>query len=99
MQMRLLFRRAGLAVVHRFGMKIYDCANGRLLGRALLVPWKGQIHVIGLEATVRPLFLPQKRLTFWKQNLGFTPPSAPDFPSLYHEAEACAKEPDSLQEP
>ena len=78
-------RSVGLALVQRVGMKIYDSENGRLLGRALLIPWRGKIHVIGLEATVRPVFLLQKRLTFWKQVLGFTTHPPPDFPSLPRE--------------
>ena len=82
MSLRMKVRTAGLALVHRFGMRIFDHENGQLLGRALLIPWRGEIHVIGLEATVRPVFLPQKRLTFWKQVLGFTTHPPPDFPSL-----------------
>ena len=51
----------------------------------------GRIHVIGLAVAVIPLFMPQRRLTYWKQELGFTvheppelervrsgPPSHPD---------------------
>ena len=74
-------RAAGLALVRRVGTRICDYETGRFLGRALLVPWRGKIHVIGLEATVRPVFLPQKRLTFWKQTLGFTTHLPPDFRS------------------
>lgn len=77
----MTIRAIGLAVIHRFGMRIFDHENGQLLGRALLIPWRGAIHVVGLNETVRPIFLPQKRLTFWKQTLGFTTHPPPDFPS------------------
>ena len=70
-------------------MKIRDAQSGRILGRVLMIPWGGKIHVIGLPEAVRPFFLPQKRLTYWKQEIGFTVRPAPDFPHLdRNEAEA-----------
>ena len=50
-----------------------------MLGRALLVPFRGRIHVIGLDANVVPEFAPQERLTYWKQELRFTTHPPPDF--------------------
>ena len=76
-------RRAALAFARSVGSKITDAETGKVLGRAFLFPWRGKIAVIGLEAEVKPVFLPQKRLTFWKQDLGFTVQQPPDFP---HEA-------------
>jgi hypothetical protein len=35
--------------------------------------------VIGLDAAVRPMFQPQKRLTYWKQEIVFTEHPQPDF--------------------
>lgn len=61
-------------------MRIVDIESGRTLGRALFIPWRGKIHVIGLDATVRPIFLPQKRLTYWKQEIGFMVHPSVDFP-------------------
>ena len=78
-----LFRRVILALARSMGSKITDEETGKVLGRAFLFPWRGKIAVIGLEAEVKPVFLPQKRLTFWKQDLGFTVQQPPDFP---HEA-------------
>ena len=75
-----LLRRLVLALARRCGSKIVDAETGRFLGRAFLLPWKGSVAVIGLAEEVKPVFLPQKRLTFWKQDLGFTVPSAVDFP-------------------
>lgn len=78
--MRQAIRDLGIRFVQRFGAEILDQETGHSLGRALLVPWAGKIHVIGLSAAVRPVFLPQKRLTYWKQELGFTAHPAVDFP-------------------
>ena len=76
-------RRVVITLARSVGSKITDAETGRVLGRAFLFPWRGKIAVIGLEAEVKPVFLPQKRLTFWKQDLGFTVQQPPDFP---HEA-------------
>ena len=73
-------RRAALAFARSVGSKITDAETGKVLGRAFLFPWRGKIAVIGLEAEVKPVFLGQKRLTWWKQDLGFTVQPPPDFP-------------------
>lgn len=78
-----VIRRIVLGLARRVGSKVTDAETGRVLGRAFLLPWKGRIAVIGLEAEVKPVFLAQQRLTFWKQDLGFTVHPPPDFP---HEA-------------
>ena len=72
-------RDLGVSFARRFGMKIRDHRTSRLLGRALVVPWRGRIHIIGFEAAARPEFLPQTRLTYWKQELGFSLHSPVDF--------------------
>ncbi len=76
-------RRVVITLARSVGSKITDAETGKVLGRAFLFPWRGKIAVIGLEAEVKPVFLPQKRLTFWKQDIGFTVLQPPDFP---HEA-------------
>lgn len=73
-------RRLILALARSVGSKIVDAETGQVIGRAFLIPWRGKIAVIGLEAEVKPVFLPQKRLTFWKQELGFSLHTPPDFP-------------------
>ena len=78
-----LIRRIVLALARTAGSKITDAETGKVLGRAFLFPWRGKIAVIGLDAEVKPVFLTQKRLTYWKQDLGFTIQHPPDFP---HEA-------------
>ena len=77
---RKFIRAMVLKIAQTIGTPIKDSQSGRLLGRALIIPWRGQIHVIGLETDVRPMFQPQKRLTYWKQEIVFTEHSPPDFP-------------------
>jgi hypothetical protein len=88
--MKMLIRNLGLTIARALGSRIVDFHSGRPLGRALLFVWRGKIHVIGLETAVRPVFLPQKRLTYWKQELGFTVHPPPDFPSEMPGREADA---------
>ena len=75
-----IVRPVVLALARSVGSKIVDAETGRVIGRAFLIPWRGKIAVIGLDAEVRPVFLPQPRLTYWKQELGFTLHTPPDFP-------------------
>jgi hypothetical protein len=78
--MRKIIRAIGLKIAHMIGTRITDYRSGRSFGRALIIPWRGKIHVIGLQAAVRPMFQPQKRLTYWKQEIVFTEHPPPDFP-------------------
>jgi hypothetical protein len=80
--MRRIARSFVLAIARLFGTRMIDCATGRNLGKALFVPWRGKIHIIGLNQAVRPVFFPQKRLRYWKQELGFTVHEKPDFEKL-----------------
>jgi hypothetical protein len=79
---RKIARSLVLGIARIFGTKIVDCSTGRNLGKALFIPWHGKIHVIGLSEAVRPTFFPQKRLSYWKQELGFTVHEKPDFEKL-----------------
>jgi hypothetical protein len=80
--MRKLIRSLVLFIAHTFGTKVVDYESGRVLGRALLLPWRGKVHVIGLDTPVHPVFQVQKRLTYWKQEIVFTTYPPPDFPNL-----------------
>jgi hypothetical protein len=83
---KLLIRAIGLSVFRALGTTIVDAETGVRLGRAFLFPWRGRIKVIGLDVPVRPVFLPQQLLTYWKQELGFTAHPAPDFPRCGKDA-------------
>ena len=83
--MRKLIRSIGLAIAHKFGARITDHRTGKVVGRAIIFPWRGRIHIIGLEGSVVPTFIAQQRLTYWKQELGFTVHDQPDFEKLRPE--------------
>jgi hypothetical protein len=68
------------ALARALGSPIVDCRTGRPIGRALVFAWRGKVHIVGLRAWVMPCFLPQKRMTFWRQALGFTLHEEVDFP-------------------
>jgi hypothetical protein len=80
--MRKLVRTFVIFLAHRFGTKIVDQRTGRIVGRALIFPWRGKLQVIGIQAAMIPTFLPQERLTYWKQEIGFTTHPSPDFPNI-----------------
>ncbi len=80
--MKMLIRSLGLSIARSVGTKINDFESGKSLGRALIIPWRGKIHVIGLKVAVRPMFQPQKRLTYWKQEIAFAEHPPPDFPNI-----------------
>jgi hypothetical protein len=79
---RKFIRTVGLKIAQTIGTPLKDFPSGRSLGRALVIPWRGKIHVIGLKAAARPMFQPQKRLTYWKQEIVFTEHPPPDFSNI-----------------
>jgi len=78
--MKMMLRALGFRIIRTIGARIVDSASGKCVGRALVIPWRGKIHVIGLETPVRLVWLRQERLTYWRQEIGFTVHPAPDFP-------------------
>ncbi|BCU76929.1 hypothetical protein [Luteolibacter sp. LG18] len=85
--MRNLLRNIGHFWISRFGSPIRDEETGELLGRALVVVWRGKIHLIGFSGSMvlKPVFCVQDRVRYWRQTIGFTRPQEPDFPSKYPE--------------
>ena len=75
-------RAVGIAIARALGTTIIDRRTGRKIGRALIIPWRGRIHVIGLDGAVRVEWLPQQRLTYWKQEIVFLTHPLPDFPNV-----------------
>lgn len=68
------------------GRDIYDVKSGEKLGRALILSWRGKIVIIGnTHSSIVPIFLPQKRLTYWRQEIGFTCHKIPDYPNIFME--------------
>src|SRR4051812_10843446 len=81
-KLKMFVRALGLKVARLCGTRFVDLETGRELGRGFVFGWRGKIHIVGLEAAVRPSFRAQKRLTYWKQEIGFTTHSTPDFPRV-----------------
>ena len=81
---KLWLRKLLLSVFDVFASDIKDCVTGESLGRVFVFGWGGRPWVIGHEGLppLIPRFLPQRRLTYWKQSIGFTTHQRPDFPRL-----------------
>ena len=79
---RLRTRLQPLAVrlARWLGSDIVDHRTGQVLGRALLIAFRGKVHVIGSGQNLIPMWVPQERLTYWKQEIVFTAHPPPDFP-------------------
>lgn len=74
------------AVTAIFGARVIDQRTGKTVGKALFIPWRGKLRVIGLEdKRVIAAFEGQQRLTYWNQALTFSTHPDPDFP---HERKA-----------
>ena len=69
-----MLRRVGLAVLRRlWGVKLVDQRTGAVIGRVVVVRWKGGLRLIGLNGVaVQPQFLPQATESYWAQDLGFS---------------------------
>lgn len=80
--MRAIFRHIGKFFIQRLGSPIRDDETGDLLGRALIFVWRGRIHLIGFTGTgpLKPVFCSQDKIRYWRQAIGFTRHSPPDFP-------------------
>ena len=83
-RLRQAMRAVLLGFARKFGAVVKD-ESGRVLGRALMIPFRGRIHVIGLETPVRLVWVPQSRITYWKQEICFAQHSRPDFPHVRTE--------------
>ena len=83
-KLKLSLRKMLLSAADFFASDIRDCVTGDSLGRGLVLGWGGHPWVIGHEGLppLIPIFLPQQRLTYWKQSIGFTTHQRPDFPRM-----------------
>jgi len=81
MTLKIQMRNVGVRLAQLFGTRIIDQRTGRIIGRAFVVPWRGKIHVIGLDTPARVNWIPQERVTYWKQEIGFETHPPPDYPN------------------
>lgn len=81
---KLVVRNLGLKLIGLFSTEIRDCVTGESLGKALIVALGGRLRVIGHSGLppLIPRFHSQKRLTYWKQSIGFTTHPKPDYNRL-----------------
>ena len=81
MSFKSVIKNLGLSFVKQiFGVNLVDQRTGMKIGNVAVIRWKGRLMMIGFDgATVYPHFLPQKRETYWGQELGFSSHPPPDF--------------------
>ena len=65
----------------KFGTLIRDEQSGAVLGNAFIFSFGGRVFVIGYTGTLplRPVAIPEKKLSYWRIRLGFAAPQNPDF--------------------
>lgn len=85
--MKQMVRAVLLFLARLLGSHIVDEKTGKPLGRGLIIAWGGKVHLIGLSGFLVPRYTTQSRLTFWKQEIGFTQHDAVDYPS--HVTPSC----------
>ncbi len=62
------------------GSDIRDCRTGQVVGRGVVVAWRGKVHLLGVAPAVVPVPLRQERVTYWRQEIGFTCHGPVDYP-------------------
>ena len=79
-QLKQSLRDLGVWFFRLIGSEIHDCQTGKLLGRGFIFHWGSRVHLMGCDCAVVPVPIPQQRLTYWKQSIGFTAHPEVDFP-------------------
>lgn len=75
-----LLRDLAVSFFRLVGSEVRDCRTGRSLGRGLILPWRGRIHLLGFHHSFVPVPQHQPRLTYWHRELAFTAHDEVDFP-------------------
>lgn len=70
-------------IVAVFGRRVRDERTGQMLGKALVLSSGGRAWLVGLHHPyVRPVFLPENRVKYGRQRIGFATHPPVDFPRL-----------------
>lgn len=77
---RAAISRTLVRIARALGSPIRDAYSGEVIGRGLVIALGRRIWVIGVEENLVPVFAPQRRLTYWRQQLGFTRHPPVDYP-------------------
>lgn len=80
--MRQILRDIVVLLLRLVGGKIRDIHTGEVIDRGLVLWFRGRMHVLGASRALVPVIARQKRLCYWRQSIGFTVHSKPDFPRL-----------------
>jgi hypothetical protein len=87
---KLRLRDYFLKVADVFSSDIRDSETGESLGRGFLLPLGNRVALIGYRGRpLVPRFLPQQRLTYWNQKIGFSAHVLPDFPRVVPSSLTC----------
>ena len=83
--LRNLANRTLVGLAKVFGMRLVDQHTKETLGKAIVIPFRGKIHLIGFHSAdngfVIPQFVTQRRVTYWKQSIVFAKHPFPDYPN------------------
>jgi len=79
-KLKRFLRNVAVTFFRLVGTEVHDYRTGRSLGRGLILPWRGRIHLLGFHHAFVSVPLPQKRLTYWHQALAFTAHDEVDHP-------------------
>lgn len=72
--MRKLVRKYVLSLARLVGSRIHDYRTDECLGRALILVWRGRVHVIGYQGEKALVvdWLPEEKTRYWRSRIGFT---------------------------
>jgi len=79
-KLKRLLRDFAVSFFRLVGSEVIDCRTGRSLGRGLILPWRGRIHLLGFHHSFVPVPQHQARLTYWNREIAFTAHDEVDFP-------------------
>lgn len=72
------------AAISKLAPRIIDVKTGEILGSAIVVAFGTKVMVIGYRGKnpLVPVFLPEKKLCYWKMRIAFTSAEEPDYENI-----------------